>query len=53
MNRRVMLAIFVAAMFVLPAPFLLADTNNAEAIVHTTAPWSGKTLHYELYTTDG
>lgn len=40
-------------MFVLPAPFLLADTNNAEAIVHTTATWSGKTLHYELYTTDG
>lgn len=47
-----MLPIFIAMMMILPAPFLLADVNNADAIVHNTAAWSGKTLHYELYTTD-
>jgi hypothetical protein len=48
-----MLPIFIAAMMVLPAPFVLVGTDTAGAPVHNTAAWSGKILHYELYTTDG
>jgi hypothetical protein len=53
MNRRVLLAVFVMLMMVIPAPFLIADVQNSEAAVHNTAPWSGKILHYELYISDG